>query len=149
MEKPKDEEFVPACMEEYEAAGQRNKARLAKQVIVIRKDLKMRRGKEIAQGAHAAMAWLTRLIVQQMPPRLTSAETVWLTGKFTKIVCTVDSEVELLQLYVKAQEAHLRVCLIEDSGATEFNGVPTNTCLAIGPDWSELIDPITSHLKLY
>ena len=31
-----------------------------KQVIVIRKDLKMRRGKEIAQGAHASMAWLSR-----------------------------------------------------------------------------------------
>jgi PTH2 family peptidyl-tRNA hydrolase len=30
-----------------------------KQVLVIRKDLKMRRGKEIAQGAHASMAWLT------------------------------------------------------------------------------------------
>lgn len=28
-----------------------------KQVIVVRKDLKLRRGKEIAQGAHAAMAW--------------------------------------------------------------------------------------------
>jgi PTH2 family peptidyl-tRNA hydrolase len=31
-----------------------------KQVIVIRRDLRMRRGKEIAQGAHASMAWLTR-----------------------------------------------------------------------------------------
>ena len=30
-----------------------------KQVIAIRKDLKMRRGKEIAQGSHASMAFLT------------------------------------------------------------------------------------------
>ena len=29
-----------------------------KQVIIIRKDLKMRRGKEIAQGSHASMAFL-------------------------------------------------------------------------------------------
>jgi PTH2 family peptidyl-tRNA hydrolase len=35
-----------------------------KQVIVIRKDLKMRRGKEIAQGSHASMAFLTRRINQ-------------------------------------------------------------------------------------
>ena len=32
--------------------------RPTKQVIVIRRDLRMRRGKEIAQGAHASMAWL-------------------------------------------------------------------------------------------
>ena len=31
-----------------------------KQVIVMRHDLKMRRGKQIAQGAHASMAFLTR-----------------------------------------------------------------------------------------
>jgi peptidyl-tRNA hydrolase len=31
-----------------------------KQVIVMRKDLKMRRGKEIAQGAHASMAFLAK-----------------------------------------------------------------------------------------
>jgi len=29
-----------------------------KQVIVMRRDLGMRRGKEIAQGAHASMIWL-------------------------------------------------------------------------------------------
>jgi len=33
-----------------------------KQVIVIRKDLKMRRGKECAQSSHATMSFLTRQI---------------------------------------------------------------------------------------
>ena len=33
-----------------------------KQVIVMRRDLGMRRGKEIAQGAHASMIWLSRRI---------------------------------------------------------------------------------------
>jgi peptidyl-tRNA hydrolase len=33
-----------------------------KQVIVIRRDLKMRRGKEIAQGAHASGAWLMHAV---------------------------------------------------------------------------------------
>ncbi len=59
-----------------------------KQVIVIRRDLKMRRGKEIAQGAHASMAWLSRR-------------------------------------------------------------VPTRTCLGIGPDYDDLIDPVTGGLELY
>ena len=45
--------------------------------------------------------------------------------------------------------AGLTVSLITDAGATEFGGVPTNTCLAIGPHQAEKIDKITSHLKLY
>ena len=39
--------------------------RLTKQVIVIRRDLKMRRGKEIAQGAHASMLWLADRVIQR------------------------------------------------------------------------------------
>ena len=42
-----------------------------KQVILIRKDLKMRRGKEIAQGSHASMEFLVSRIRQQ-PERETS-----------------------------------------------------------------------------
>ena len=38
--------------------------RPTKQVIVIRRDLRMRRGKEIAQGAHAATAWLAELVIE-------------------------------------------------------------------------------------
>ena len=40
------------------------------------------------------------------------------------------------------------VQLCVDAGRTEFHGVPTATCCAIGPDWPERIDPITGHLKL-
>lgn len=131
-----------------------------KQVIVIRKDLKMRRGKEIAQGAHAAMAWLST----RMSPTnflnnvsgemeyslwLSEPERNWIDGDFTKITCRVDSEEELLDIYQKACEAQLEVNLIEDKGLTEFGGIPTKTCLAIGPDKAKNIDPITKHLKLY
>ena len=38
--------------------------------------------------------------------------------------------------------------MIIDLGKTEFNGEPTKTCLAIGPNKTELIDSITGHLKL-
>jgi PTH2 family peptidyl-tRNA hydrolase len=51
---------------EEESVGQTREPDI-KQVIVIRKDLKMRRGKEIAQGAHAAMAWLTNRLRQSVP----------------------------------------------------------------------------------
>lgn len=132
-----------------------------KQVIVIRKDLKMRRGKEIAQGSHASMKFLAERIrsvkdakVQSMvgehyPVFLTEAEEYWLMNRFAKICVKVNSEQELLELHQKALDAGLVSCLVTDSGKTEFNGVPTNTCIAIGPDTVEKIDAITGNLKLY
>jgi peptidyl-tRNA hydrolase, PTH2 family len=64
-------------------------------------------------------------------------------------VCVrVDSEEELLCVVKAAQEAGLLVQLCVDAGRTEFHGVPTPTCCAVGPDFPERIDPITGHLKL-
>lgn len=118
-----------------------------KQVIVMRKDLNMRRGKEIAQGAHAAMAFLS--IKEQQVIPLSVVERDWLEGKFTKICVRVDSEAELDEIVAKAKAAGVECHLIVDSGKTEFGGVPTKTCCAIGPDLAEKVDLITSSLKLY
>jgi peptidyl-tRNA hydrolase, PTH2 family len=114
-----------------------------KQVIVMRRDLNMRRGKEVAQGAHAAMMFLA----DQRP--LTAVETRWLTGQMAKICVRVKSEAELMDVGIQAHNAGLTVKVVTDAGHTEFNGVPTRTCLAIGPDLVEKIDAITRDLKLY
>lgn len=138
----------------------RKKRMNVKQVIVIRKDLKMRRGKEIAQGSHASIAFLTRKIqsyaknkgvdeVSDFMKKMSDAELEWINGIFTKVCVTVNSEAELLEVEKKAKEAGLECHLITDRGLTEFNGVPTHTCLAIGPDEAEKIDLITGELKLY
>jgi peptidyl-tRNA hydrolase, PTH2 family len=124
-----------------------------KQVIIIRKDLKMRRGKEIAQGAHASMAWLTNRLRQDgrwaFPARLSAAECEWIKGSFRKITCAVDSEGELLAVVQQARDAGLVTELIRDAGLTEFGGVPTFTAAAIGPDYDRMLDPVTGHLRLY
>ena len=123
-----------------------------KQVIVIRRDLKMRRGKEIAQGSHASIAWLTRPLKMGQTLSLSlfsAAERIWITTGFRKITVRVNSEEELIRIYDQALAANLEVQLIVDSGTTEFGGVPTPTCLAIGPDFDDKIDPITGSLELY
>ena len=131
-----------------------------KQVIVIRKDLKCRRGKEISQGSHASMAFLTKHFLERPDImfklsydgtmiNLKTVEKEWLTSSFRKITCSVDSLEELLELDKKAKELGIESNLITDSGFTEFNGVPTITCLALGPDYDEVLDPVTSQLKLY
>jgi PTH2 family peptidyl-tRNA hydrolase len=135
---------------------------MSKQVIIIRKDLKMRRGKEIAQGSHASMAFITRrmqkaaqvaLFGNRPNPSVNNlfslVEWEWIEGIFAKVVCQVQSEEEIRELYEKALAANLEAHLIVDSGKTEFGGVPTVTALAIGPDVNEKIDPITKDLKLY
>lgn len=117
----------------------------------MRHDLKMRRGKQIAQGAHASMSFLCRRLQQQSPLRLedfSEPQREWLEGGFAKICCRVDSEQELLEIYQAAQAAGLETHLITDSGKTEFHGQPTHTRLAIGPDEAERIDAVTGGLQL-
>jgi PTH2 family peptidyl-tRNA hydrolase len=60
----------------------------------------------------------------------------------------VDSEEELMSIVKAAEQVGVMVRLVIDAGRTEFRGVPTPTCCAIGPDYSERIDPISGHLKL-
>lgn len=126
-----------------------------KQVIVVRKDLNMRKGKLAAQVAHASMkVILNQAIVNILKTKYTihlmngSALYDWLNNLFTKVVVSCNSEEELLELHKKAKEENILCCLIQDSGKTEFHGVPTYTTLAIGPDYSENIDKITGHLSL-
>lgn len=117
-----------------------------KQVIVMRKDLNMRKGKMVAQGSHASIAFLTKRLKSKEP--LTEAQNHWLENSFVKICVSVDSEQSLLEVYEKATSLGLECHLITDNGQTEFSGIPTRTCLAIGPDWVEKIDPVTENLRL-
>lgn len=122
-----------------------------KQVIVMRHDLKMRRGKQIAQGAHASMSFLCRRLHDSASVSMndfSEVQRAWLTGAFAKVCCRVNSEEELLQIRDQALADGLEVHLITDSGKTEFHGQPTRTCLAIGPDTAERIDAITGDLQL-
>lgn len=108
----------------------------------------LRKGKMIAQGAHASIAFLTRRLQRQKTPKFTKPEQEWMDSGFAKVCVRVNSEEELLDILQQAKDAMLEVHLITDSGKTEFHGEPTKTCLAIGPDYSEKIDPITGDLTL-
>ena len=128
-----------------------------KQVIVIRKDLAMQKGKIAAQAAHASLSTLThgpgaRISCTQGRHELTIPLDPdaydWLTGNFRKICVSVSSEAELLELHGKAVAAGLRCALIRDNGLTQFKGVPTLTALAIGPHRDEVLDPLTGMLPL-
>lgn len=93
----------------------------------------MRRGKQIAQGAHASMKiFFDRIFTTEnrtdiepgdpfpdhrhyMDLFLTDAMEAWATGtSFTKICAGVSSEEELVEIYEKALAAGIPAALIED-----------------------------------
>lgn len=134
---------------------------MIKQVIIIRKNFpdgrggvkSMRRGKEIAQGSHASMSFMLKPLRAQDKNKckihLSDDTLEWFKSGQTKICLKIDSEEALLEIVNKAKSAGLEAHAIVDAGRTEFDGVPTVTCAAIGPNKSEEIDKLTKHLKLY
>jgi PTH2 family peptidyl-tRNA hydrolase len=129
---------------------------LYKQIIVLRKDLNMRKGKMVAQGSHASVAGTILGCHFEGDPDeggtmvvpLTPARRAWLEGRFAKIVVSVGSEAELLALHQKVLAAGLPSVLIQDAGLTEFGGVPTYTAISVGPAHKDDIDPLCGHLPL-
>lgn len=121
-------------------------SRYVKQIIVMRKDLKMRRGKEIAQGSHASLAAVYKI---ESEDKQSLYYRNWKEKSFTKICLTVNSEEELLKVYNECKLNAIPTVLITDNGRTEFVGIPTNTCIGIGPFWNCEINKVTNHLKLY
>lgn len=115
---------------------------MVKQVVAVRRDLKMGKGKTCAQVAHAS---------------LESAEAAreehgelyreWKEEGGKKVVVVVESEEELGSLFEKARSLRLPCYLVRDSGLTQLEP-GTVTALGMGPAQEEKLDRLTSHLKL-
>ena len=120
----------------------------AKQIIVMRRQfpsgVKLRRGKEIAQGAHASQLATARAAEMDTP-----AYREWVSGPIAKVCVYVETEEDLLAVADQAREAGLPYALVRDSGRTEFHGEPTLTALGIGPAYADELEPVTGHLPLY
>ena len=129
-----------------------------KQVVVIAKYLHMRQGKAAAQAAHASLSVFLQGLSDKphtgnrksatFEIELTTDMQTWLEEGQTKICVYVNSEQELLDVYQQAKAAGIISALIKDAGHTEFKGVATLTCCAIGPASAEEIDKITGKLPL-
>jgi PTH2 family peptidyl-tRNA hydrolase len=113
-----------------------------KQVVVVRKDIKMGRGKLAVQVAHAAVECAMESAV-----RNSKKVEEWRRDGAKKIVVKADSLEDLFLLQESARKAKIVNYLVCDRGLTEFKE-PTITCLGMGPDKDEVLDKLTGGLKL-
>ena len=130
-----------------------------KQVLIVRKDLKMPKGKIGSQCGHGATKiFFDRGSIVETPETpdtpfelripLTNPMYRWYKGIFTKVVLAASSEDELMNLKKMADDMGIPTALSEDCGLTCFDGVTTRTVLALGPDTEERIDQVSGHLPL-
>nr|MDO8132723.1 peptidyl-tRNA hydrolase Pth2 [Candidatus Njordarchaeum guaymaensis] len=113
-----------------------------KQVIVLRTDIKMSKGKLAVQACHASVSALEN--ARRMHPSWVRS---WLNEGQKKVVAKVRNLESLERLRRQAEKDDLPNALIEDKGLTE---IPpgTVTALGIGPAPEEDIDKITRDLPL-
>ncbi|HLD79919.1 MAG TPA: peptidyl-tRNA hydrolase Pth2 [Candidatus Nanoarchaeia archaeon] len=110
-----------------------------KQVILVRQDLKLPKGKLSAQCAHAAV----EAVLKSSDKKVST----WRKEGMPKIVLKVKDEKELLLYLQRAKDDGLTTALITDAGRTVV-ATGTKTCGAIGPDEEKKIDAITGKLAL-
>ena len=113
-----------------------------KQVIAVRADLEISKGKLAAQVGHAAVT-----AAEETRKKRLNWWKNWIEEGQCKIVVKVKDEKELIELESQAKILGLPTALIVDRGLTE---IPpgTVTCLGIGPAPAEQIDKITGKLPL-
>lgn len=112
-----------------------------KQVIVIRRDLKLSKGKMAGQCAHASVETY-KLALKKCPDKVEE----WENEGNKKAVLRVEGEQELLELYAKIPNK-IPKALIRDAGKTHLDP-GTTTCFAAGPWDDEELNRYTGHLKL-
>lgn len=112
---------------------------MLKQVILVRNELKLPKGKLAGQVAHASVEAVLKSDKEMIKK--------WRSIGSAKIVLKVQTKQDLYKFNQLAKDSGLITALITDAGKTTIEP-GTETCLAIGPDYEEKIDKITGNLKL-
>lgn len=113
-----------------------------KQVILIRKDLKMGSGKIAAQASHASLS--SYLETERTHPEVAK---IWMAEGQTKIVLKIKDENEAEGIKIKLKAARIPFKAIRDAGQTQV-APGTETAIGIGPYYEDEIDKITGDLAL-
>lgn len=112
-----------------------------KQVIIVRTDLDMGKGKIAAQVGHACVLGAEH--VRKSHPEWFKE---WWQGQ-EKVVLKVPGITDLQEIKRAAIDLDLPWSEVTDAGHTQI-APGTTTCISIGPVPENMVDRITGHLKL-
>ena len=126
-----------------------------KQVILIRQDLKLPKGKLAAQAGHACVDAVLKLVNGRSADGFSSGRSAddkdivkqWRAQGMKKIALKVADEKELYKYVQQAKDLGLITAVITDAGKTTV-APGTVTCAAIGPDEEEQVDKICKDIPL-
>jgi len=110
-----------------------------KQAIVVRKDVKMGKGKLAAQAAHASLGSALDADDDLIDE--------WMAEGAKKVVLKVSGEKEMRSLIAQAKRLRLPHFLVRDAGLTQVKK-GTLTAIGIGPASEREVDKVTGKLKL-
>ncbi len=110
-----------------------------KQVIVVRKDLKMDKGKIAAQVAHASLEAYKKAYTKDVIG--------WEAEGMKKVVVGVKDIKEFMRIKENVKRAKIPYSVVRDAGRTQIRP-GTVTAMGIGPAKEEKINRITKNLKL-
>ena len=113
-----------------------------KQVIVVRTDLKMSKGKTAVQVAHGSVSAYVK--ARKYYPDWAKK---WFSEGQKKITVKVGTEEEIYELAELARKNDIPYAIINDAGLTELPP-GTTTVIGIGPSREEKIDKICGNLPL-
>jgi PTH2 family peptidyl-tRNA hydrolase len=113
-----------------------------KQAIVVRRDLRIGKGKLASQAAHAAVS-----AAEEARAKFPGWWSEWIRGGQKKVVLRVEGEGELMALYEESKRRGLPVALVADMGLTQLPP-GTITCIGIGPAPERELDGVVGGLKL-
>jgi peptidyl-tRNA hydrolase, PTH2 family len=117
-----------------------------KQVILIRQDLKLPKGKIAAQAGHACVDAVLKLFNGGSAQEKDIVKQ-WRSQGMKKIALKVANEQELYKYVQQAKDLGLVTAVITDAGKTTV-APGTVTCAAIGPNEEEKVDKICKDIPL-
>lgn len=121
-----------------------------KQVIVVRKDLKMRRSQLAAIVSHASSKFLTENNESnrgdELHVKLSKQEAEWLQESSMPIVLGANSQDALNDLILRAELLNINVNT-SMKRPTKPGDEEVLLCASFGPDEEEIINQVTGNLK--
>lgn len=127
--------------------------RQTKQVILLRRDMRLRRAEAAALASKASMAFVLECDESDqggcVKINLTGIEAEWILGSSTRIILGVSSEDALRKLLLKAEMLGISTYEVTGSSSGKPDEGIQLIAAALGPDEEDKLDLLTRNLKLF